>query len=234
MPKNIVLFIDGTWNEAGDAAKGENTNVHKLFLAADGQPDQVCKYLNGIGTDRAGRWLRRLPHFPRNIVGGLFGLGMSDRIKDAYHFLSKEYERGDSVFLFGFSRGAFAARSVAGFVDAVGLLLKTVAHNENLIEEAYATYENSDDPTHLPLRRFLRRLNFAARPSADDWDCPSHLFPRCLGHRRRARVTKSHRPILSPFHRIPHDGTPRECTIRSSRPSAARVAWGVSSPALAG
>ena len=167
-PKNVVLCIDGTWNEAADKASGENTNVHKLFVAADGHPDQVCQHLNGIGTDRLGRWVRRLPNVPRNIVGGLFGVGLSDRIKDAYQFLSANYVNGDNVYLFGFSRGAFAARSVAGFVDAVGLLLAKVAHDENLIEQAYAKYENSEDAQHSALRQYLRELGFAERPSADD------------------------------------------------------------------
>jgi uncharacterized protein (DUF2235 family) len=166
MPKNIVLFIDGTWNEKGHALKNEDTNVHKLWLDAKGHPDQVCEHLDGIGTDLG-----------RRVVGGLFGSGMSDLVKKAYRFLSTEYVEGDCVYLFGFSRGAFAARSVAGFVDAVGLLLQRVASEDklnelaydNLIETAYAIYENGTDRDQSPIKEYLRDLHFSeGRPSTED------------------------------------------------------------------
>ena len=141
--KNIVLFIDGTWNEP---SKDEDTNVRKLFHAArfevSGPTPQVTYYLPGVGTDitqshpgmPVGLYGGDLsfkdylaPELPisapllRSAVGGLFGKGTAARIKEAYAFLSSEYERrrGDTVFVFGFSRGAFAARSLAGFVARV-------------------------------------------------------------------------------------------------------------------
>jgi hypothetical protein len=67
------------------------------------------------------------------------------------------------VFLFGFSRGAFAARSLAGFVDAVGLLLRDHAGPE-CVEEAYALYESGADPARSRLREFLNKMTGAERP----------------------------------------------------------------------
>jgi hypothetical protein len=170
MPKNIALFIDGTWNEPRWGWHTTNTNVRQLFTAAQNQPDQICHYLRGIGTDRPQfQFLDPFRKFLiRNLVGGAFGFGMSDRIKDAYKFLSEYYEPNDHVYLFGFSRGAFAARSIAGFVDAVGLLLKKYAGDHNLIESAYGLYENGQDGKHSALSGFLRELGFTRPPSAED------------------------------------------------------------------
>ena len=70
---------------------------------------------------------------------------MAHLIRLAYKFLSQHYVPGDRIFLFGFSRGAFAARSLAGFVDCVGLALQTLpaAYLDRAIDEAYFIYENS-------------------------------------------------------------------------------------------
>jgi len=85
---------------------------------------------------------------------------LAARIKEAYGFLSAEYDRGrgDKVFIFGFSRGAFAARSLAGFVSRVGTLLRDKL---DLVEAAYRIYEEGADPEDTPLREFL--LEFAGQ-----------------------------------------------------------------------
>ncbi len=166
MAKNIVLCIDGTWNAAEDAASQQDTNVHKLAQAALDQTGQLVEQIDGIGTDRVLRIPRKL-HIP-NLIGGLTGFGMSSRIKRAYKYLSANYSIGDNIYLFGFSRGAFAARSLAGFVDAVGLLLKNEVENSNLIEIAYALYENDGDPQHSGFKQHLRNLGFPSQPSRED------------------------------------------------------------------
>ena len=143
MSKNIALFIDGTWN---NAALTQQTNVHKLYLAAhavsepsilddDGIPvappnaRQVVHYLNGVGT---GGYLD-------TCVGGATGFGTSEKIKEAYLFIAMNYQRGDNVYLFGFSRGAFAARSLAAFVAVVGWTLKDKP-SWNKVDAAYVMY----------------------------------------------------------------------------------------------
>jgi uncharacterized protein (DUF2235 family) len=180
--KNIALFIDGTWNEP---SKNEETNVRKLFHASRfdvaGRAPQVTYYLPGVGTDikqshpgmPAGLYggdlsfkdqlLKEMPvsgSVLRSAIGGGFGKGTAARIKEAYCFLSSEYDRdrGDKLFIFGFSRGAFAARSLAGFVSRVGTLLRDKLH---LVEAAYRIYEEGADPEDTPLREFL--LEFAGQ-----------------------------------------------------------------------
>lgn len=112
-PRRLVVCFDGTWNspDQGD----EPTNVVKLVRAIRNlgplRTDQVVFYDKGVGT--AGRWDR--------LKGGLFGSGLEDNVVDGYRFLANNYEPGDEIYVFGFSRGAYTARSLAGFVGAVGL-----------------------------------------------------------------------------------------------------------------
>ncbi|TFW24672.1 DUF2235 domain-containing protein [Duganella callida] len=140
MSKNIVFCADGTWNGPGQDLEGNAvtcspTNVLKLYhwldgkdtletlglpgeaerilRGADGAVTQVAKYLDGVGY--ADNWLVR-------ILGGVFGSGIIARIVRGYTFISRYYEDGDRIFIIGFSRGAYTARSLAGMILDVGLL----------------------------------------------------------------------------------------------------------------
>lgn len=132
MPKRLVICCDGTWNTPDQAAEGRPcpTNVTKVALevaakGADGW-DQCVYYLRGVGTTRGERFR-----------GGGFGVGLSRNVKDAYRTIVQNYEPGDELFLFGFSRGAFTARSTAGFVRNCGVLKRQEAFR---VEEAYQLY----------------------------------------------------------------------------------------------
>lgn len=112
--KRLVVCCDGTWNNAD--SRGAETNVSRIARAvrgSSGGTQQVTLYLRGVGS--TGIALQKL-------VGGAFGEGVDDNIRSAYMFLAQNYEPGDAIFLFGFSRGAFTARSLAGFIGACGLL----------------------------------------------------------------------------------------------------------------
>jgi uncharacterized protein (DUF2235 family) len=112
--KRLVVCCDGTWNSAD--SRGAETNVARIARAvrgSSGGTQQVTLYLRGVGS--TGIALQKL-------VGGAFGEGVDDNIRSAYMFLAQNYEPGDAIFLFGFSRGAFTARSLAGFIGACGLL----------------------------------------------------------------------------------------------------------------
>lgn len=108
--KRLALFLDGTWNTVGD-----NTNVWRLkALCADHSTDglrQVAYYSRGVGTT-----------FGEKVRGGLFGVGIDRNVAAAYEWLVETYEAGDEIFIFGFSRGAYTARSLAGFIAICGLL----------------------------------------------------------------------------------------------------------------
>jgi uncharacterized protein (DUF2235 family) len=118
--KRLVICCDGTWNRADQERAGEPcpTNVVKLAYRVakrDGAGNpQIVLYNHGVGT---GNGLDRLS-------GGAFGAGLEDNIHEAYRFLVGNYELGDEIYVFGFSRGAFTARSLVGMIRNCGILTR--------------------------------------------------------------------------------------------------------------
>jgi uncharacterized protein (DUF2235 family) len=180
MSKNIVLFIDGTWNEPHDKDPSLNTNVVQLCEASVKSPAQLVRYLRGVGTDHPSDpdhsgVLERTEYFLKTKAGGIAGYGTSHRIKKAYQFLSENYEYGDRIYLFGFSRGAFAARSLAGFAERVGLLLRRAAKDE-YVDAAYYIYEHGRDKRNSLVRAFLREIVDQEEPRAEESVLPIHFI----------------------------------------------------------
>jgi uncharacterized protein (DUF2235 family) len=126
MPKNIVICCDGTGNEVSDT----NSNVVKLYSTLTISAEQVGYYHPGVGTlgaPNASTWMGK--QWTR-LKGLGFGYGLMTNIGDAYRYLMNTYEEGDRIFLFGFSRGAYTARALAGMIHMYGLLCPG---NEGLI-----------------------------------------------------------------------------------------------------
>ncbi|WP_353070852.1 DUF2235 domain-containing protein [Tunturiibacter gelidoferens] len=119
MAKNIVICCDGTGNAYGD----NNSNVVKLYqtLLIDGKR-QVGYYHPGVGTEGSPNSTNRLTAALSIVAGLAFGAGLLGNVSDAYRYLMDVYEQGDNVYLFGFSRGAFTARAIAGVLQMFGLL----------------------------------------------------------------------------------------------------------------
>jgi len=124
-PKRLALFLDGTWNIVSD-----NTNVWRLrslFAPAgtDGR-EQRAYYSTGLGTK-----------FGEIVRGGMFGRGIDTAITSAYEWLVENYETNDEVFIFGFSRGAYTARSLSGFILKCGLLRRGAPLGVNQLYKRY-------------------------------------------------------------------------------------------------
>ncbi len=136
MPKNIVICCDGTGNEY--RAKG-NTNVVKLFrsLSKLDPTQQINYYDPGVGTMSAPGTQTAIGKAVSRLFGLVLGLGMTRNLADAYVFLMKNYQPGDRVFLFGFSRGAYTVRALAGMLHMCGLLEKG---SDNLVPYAIKVY----------------------------------------------------------------------------------------------
>lgn len=111
--KRIIVCCDGTWNDVDSPS--QDTNVFRIARAIHGENGaQIVLYLQGIGT--TGLKLA-------DLIEGAIGLGVDDNIRSAYMFIAQNYvPPEDEIFLFGFSRGAYTARSLAGFIGACGLL----------------------------------------------------------------------------------------------------------------
>lgn len=149
MSKRLVVCCDGTWNTPDQSVGGHPlpTNVTKLALAVSEQAadgTRQCVYYHpGVGTSR---W--------DHLRGGAFGYGLSRNVVDAYRFLVDNYEPGDELFFFGFSRGAFTARSTVGMVRNCGILRP---ENAARVGEAYALYRNRvEHPSGIASTLFRR------------------------------------------------------------------------------
>lgn len=138
MGKNIVICSDGTWNKR-EKGNEKNTNIARLYDAlSQDNPNAQCVYYDpGIGT---GMW-----HF----IGGATGLGISENILNCYRYLVEHYVEGDTIFLFGFSRGAYTVRSLAGFIYRCGILRKASKYS---IEEAYDAYRKQNRDTQQAIK----------------------------------------------------------------------------------
>jgi hypothetical protein len=112
MAKNIVLLSDGTGNSAAKLLK---TNVWRVYeaLQLNDPTEQVACYDDGVGTST---------FKPLALVGGAFGIGLKRNVLRLYRFLCEHYERGDRIYAFGFSRGAFTIRVLVGLICDQGII----------------------------------------------------------------------------------------------------------------
>ncbi|MDA4846148.1 T6SS phospholipase effector Tle1-like catalytic domain-containing protein [Hoeflea poritis] len=190
--RRIVILCDGTSNEI----ESDRTNVLRLYGALEKDDRQLVFYDPGVGTFGAANAWSYTWRKAHEVFGLATGWGLDHNVKEAYRFLAETYDEGekaktrsakkiparpaDEIYLFGFSRGAYTARVLAGFIHAVGLMRPI---NLNLLDYAYAAYksvsdrtenENRDerDPTLNPFAevRLFERILQPRRPTI-----------RCLG-----------------------------------------------------
>ena len=136
MARNLVICCDGTWNTSTQKDRGQvvPSNVVKMARLVDEDSQsakQIVYYDTGVGTGRGlDKW-----------TGGGLGIGLTDNIIQAYKWIASNYENGDQLYLFGFSRGAYTVRSLAGLIGHCGL----TAPDNKLIEQAYGLYREASD-----------------------------------------------------------------------------------------
>ena len=154
--KKLAIFCDGTWNTPDTAENGKlcQTNVVKMANALSSKSldgmEQRLYYDTGVGSE--GGWLKR-------IYDGATGTGITENILQAYRFIIKNYEKGDELFFFGFSRGAFTVRSLSGLIRNSGILKR---EHIDQVRTAYRIYK-SRKPEHQPreVESSLFRKTFA-------------------------------------------------------------------------
>ncbi|HEX9931637.1 MAG TPA: DUF2235 domain-containing protein [Allosphingosinicella sp.] len=135
-PKNIVVLCDGTGNEV----LGDLSNVLKLFRIVRKDARQRVYYDPGVGTvGEDDEWRRRMQKL-KGVFGLATGAGLDDNVLEAYRFLANVYEKGDRIYLFGFSRGAYTVRALAGFIHMIGLLRPDQV---NIADYALTAYKRS-------------------------------------------------------------------------------------------
>ena len=186
MPKNIVFCADGTWNHPDETDDGvpTPTNVYKLFNALLQTDTQAPHYNSGVGTDGT-----PIDH----LLGGAIGEGLFQKIRDGYTTIARSYQDGDQIYLFGFSRGAYTARSLAGMIAVCGLPEpgKFDADATNAAFTAYRAPKAGIDRSPL-LDNFVTKYSAARRQNRDGrrlgysgrvghpWGSVQRLGYRCL------------------------------------------------------
>ncbi|WP_182657438.1 DUF2235 domain-containing protein [Stenotrophomonas lacuserhaii] len=153
--KRLAVFLDGTWNTPED-----KTSVHRLYEmtlvgVAPDELEQRTFYRTGVGS----KWSERFS-------GGAFGVGLSRNVLDAYRWLVENYTEGADIYLFGFSRGAYTARSLGGVVVNCGLLRQGASLTPEGIYERYRAGKEAEPIYRL---EFLQRSG--GRPLIDTEQC---------------------------------------------------------------
>jgi uncharacterized protein (DUF2235 family) len=213
--KNLILLLDGTWNDSEFSVT--DTNIVRLReklseamhttvppAAAGGTDVQhgnaagrknIVLYQRGVGTGPLDR-----------LRGGAFGIGLAENIRNAYRFICANYDPNDKIFIFGFSRGAFTARSLAGYIAAAGI-----------IKREECTVENESRAWHYYRAKPGARMSGVAHKIGKGAHEPRENMIECLGvfdtvgslgvpFRRFSRLNRAlyefHDVVLSPISRI--------------------------------
>jgi hypothetical protein len=123
-PKRIVICCDGTWQSSVSGEKNVPSNITRL-----------CRALNRVGTDKDGRVWQQVVWYDSGVgttslalgdaVEGAFGEGLEGNVVEAYNFCVLNYNPGDKIMCFGFSRGAYTARTIAGLISDIGICEQT-------------------------------------------------------------------------------------------------------------
>ncbi|MFV2001690.1 MAG: DUF2235 domain-containing protein [Paracoccaceae bacterium] len=175
--KRIAIFCDGTWNEA-DAKYP--TNVVKLAQAlsptgADGGAQQPV-YIPGVGTGqgggRFGKWIDK-------VGGGAFGWGLEDKIVEAYKALVLSHTPGDQIYIFGFSRGAYTARSLAALLRSSAMPPRSRLEMVPEAVQHYRSHSKSRGPDGPEGLAFRHAMNPAlvTSPAEAAWRADNNLAP---------------------------------------------------------
>ncbi|MEL6682641.1 MAG: DUF2235 domain-containing protein [Pseudomonadota bacterium] len=163
--KRIAILCDGTWNSPTMKIP---TNVVKLRDAClnDGK-NQVVIYIPGVGTSKITNGLIGLLH---KLGGGAFGWGLGKNVKRAYQQLCQHYEAGDEIYIFGFSRGAYTARSLGGMIRKCGIVPKNRIKSQFTLNRAWRLYKRqAAEVDKGPLWVQRKALSPNVATSEDDW-----------------------------------------------------------------
>ncbi|KAI9721763.1 MAG: hypothetical protein M1812_002098 [Candelaria pacifica] len=180
--KKLIIACDGTWQDSDNGYVQDPllpsrpsghlqipSNVTRISRAIESEDQlevpQVVYYQAGVGASNS-IW----EHF----VGGATGLGLSENIREAYSFIANNYAAGDEIFLLGFSRGAFTARSIAGLIGTIGLLTK-----KGLVD-FYAIFKDYENGWNQHYKDEFPNTPFSDKPSINDMSYAKELETRGL------------------------------------------------------
>lgn len=163
LPKRIIVCCDGTWQSAVSGKKSIPSNVTRL-----------CRHLARAGVDKDGKEWQQVVYYDSGVGTGALldlekkrqgasGAGLAINVIEAYNFIVLNYSPGDEIFCFGFSRGAYTARAVAGMVTDIGVC---EPRQLNIFPEVYAIYQ--ENRSGVPFRKTARWKAFCEGKEAAD------------------------------------------------------------------
>jgi len=206
--KRLIVCCEGTWQKLDSP---DASNVLKMTQSIRATDDsgiqQIVFYDQGIGTEG---------DLIEQIGGGAFGWGIDQKIKAAYQFLSLNYHEGDEIYLFGFSRGAYTVRCLAGLIYCAGLLKRQYIHKAPQAYEIYRDRHSSTKPSGEIAMDFRQRYgDHVPIHALCCWDTVGSLgipdiipnFPldNLINHKYEFFDTKINRYIQNAFHAIAID-----------------------------
>jgi uncharacterized protein (DUF2235 family) len=147
--KRLAIYLDGTWNSVDS-----NTNVWRMraLTAAKSKDDKPQLVYYSVGVN--------------GVLGGMFGQGLDDNIRLAYEWLIENYNDGDEIFIFGFSRGAYTARALAGLIAIDGILK---AGSPIGVAELFERYKKGDDETIWKLKEMQSSADASKLSEQEHW-----------------------------------------------------------------
>lgn len=158
--KRLVFCFDGTWNRLEAPNPTNVVTTAQSVDPLDGERAQLIYYDEGVGTGLG-----------QKLLGGMFGLGMVTNLAQAYRFLIFNYSPGDEIYVFGFSRGAFTARSFIGLLRSCGVLRRGDAARVSEAIDLYRSRSPDTDPDSCEMREW--RLAYAPQvvvhPDEAEW-----------------------------------------------------------------
>ena len=200
MSKNLVICCDGTGNEINDA----HSNVLKLYRVLTRSDDQRVFYDPGVGTLAALNDWGRIKQNTERVAGLALGYGLDQNVLDAYRFLVHNYDDGDRILMYGFSRGAYTVRVLAGFINVIGLLSPEQVH---LSSNALVAYKKISERDSFDRVRIYQQVLRPVRPPIRFlglWDSVSSVI-----------VPRKDRLYLPSLHRLAY--TARNPSVESVR-----------------
>ncbi|MEM8591103.1 MAG: DUF2235 domain-containing protein [Pseudomonadota bacterium] len=217
MPRNLIICLDGTNNRIGD----HQTNIIRFFRGLSHTDTQIPYYAQGIGTVRS-QDVREKEPISERVRGMAFGAGLESIVLDAYRFLCSTYDfsarrdeqKRDRLYFFGFSRGAYAARMLAGFINEFGLLEPNSLHIAvQVFREYLALVDVEDDVPARERYLALRRYSGVFHPKAAPIE-GLVLFDTVASIIRWGNVGRNWREYRSPIQLARHPSTSKNPTVR--------------------
>ncbi|KAF6841184.1 peptidoglycan-binding domain-containing protein [Colletotrichum plurivorum] len=176
-PKRIIVCCDGTWQTSTTISRNIPSNVTRLSRAiskfGDNGKPQIVYYGSGVGTGDGVTLGERIRQ-------ALFSDGLVADVIKAYNFIVTNYTLGDEIFCFGFSRGAYTARSVAGLINDIGIVLPSEMHDFHELYKIYREHQHNQSAMFRESVGYQQWITGVFDEEKEHWvRLPHRLPPDC-------------------------------------------------------